>query len=280
MHHSSQQVRRASRPHLLVLLIVGLLAGTLQGVWTLAQGPTTVHRADAIVLVNQSSSSYNDFPRYIKPYLDHFGIPYSVIDIATTALPTNIGDYALIVIGHKSVDPTGGLLDSTEQNLISTAVNAGTGLLNFDSDLADGSTPRYSFIQNIFGFGYTASSGQTMVQMNTAPTIGAFVMAMQASNASYTFLDVTTPRGVIPGANTATLATLGGSPFIVAANYGQGRAIQWHGRLTSRAIASAICSPTFSRAVSTIPMPCPASRAMTWPWRWPGTLRSAPTKRR
>ena len=51
---------------------------------------------DAVVLVNSASGDYADFQHFIQPYLDHFGVPYTVLDIATQPIGGNIGDYALI----------------------------------------------------------------------------------------------------------------------------------------------------------------------------------------
>jgi len=220
--------RPATRSPLVILLIAGLLVGLLQGYTILAQGQSSTRRASALVLVNQSSGGYNDFTRYIQPYLDNFGVPYTTLNVATQALPADLGDYALIIIGHRSIDPDGSALDSTDQNLLTNAVNNGSGLINFDSDLASGTSPRYQFIQNIFGFGYVASSQTTAVQINSSASVGAYIIGLQDLNASYILPnDPTTPRGVTLGPNSAAVATMGGLPFVVATQYGSGRAVQW-----------------------------------------------------
>ena len=64
---------------LLLVLMVGMLIPPSQPV--VAQPGTT--RADALVLVNSASAGYADFQHYIQPYLDHFGVPYTLLDIAT-----------------------------------------------------------------------------------------------------------------------------------------------------------------------------------------------------
>ncbi len=224
---SLAQQRTGLRPYLAIIMVIGLLVGSLQGYMIVAQGAATTQRADAIVLVNQNSARYVDFTRYIEPYLKHFGVPYSVINIATTAIPTNIGDYALIIVGHSSMDNDNTLLDTTEQNLISTAVNNGSGFVNFDNDLVELGTPRYQFVQNIFGFGYFSAFVESVVQINSSASIGGYVLGMQPTNASYNFPNATPMLGVTLGTNSATLATLGGNPLLVARQYGQGRAIQW-----------------------------------------------------
>jgi hypothetical protein len=111
-------------------------------------------KSGAVVLVNHLSPSYLDFQHFIQPYLDHFGVPYTVLDIASQAVGLDIGDYALIIVGHRQLDPNLTNLATAEQAYISAAVSAGTGLVNFDNDLSSGALSRYEYIQDIFGFDY------------------------------------------------------------------------------------------------------------------------------
>jgi len=59
--------------------------------------------ADAVVLVNSTSARYPDFQRYIQPYLDNFGIAYTVLDLASNGPGTNVGAYAVIIVGHRQL---------------------------------------------------------------------------------------------------------------------------------------------------------------------------------
>ena len=220
--------RRTVRPPLLIILVVGLLLGLLQGYTILAQGGSQIRRADAIVLVNSSSARFGDFAAYIKPYLDHLGVPNVVVDIATTEVPANVSDYALIIVGHKQIDIGNALLSGAEQTLITSAVSGGVGFINFDNDLVSGGTPRYGWIQTIFGFGYTASAASTSVVINKSASVGSYIVEMQDANATYTFFNGgITPVGVTLGSNSASVATLNNLPFVVARQVGQGRAVQW-----------------------------------------------------
>ncbi len=136
-----------------ILITATIIVTTLFDAITPAWGQAQNNRADTIVLVNTMSASYQDFVRYIKPYLDHFGVPYTILDIATQPILTTIADYSLIIVGHNQLDIQGTYLDNTEQQNITNTVNQGTGLVNFDSVLADGNnTPYYQYIQNIFSF--------------------------------------------------------------------------------------------------------------------------------
>jgi hypothetical protein len=211
----------------LILLIVGLIAGLVQGYAVLVQAQAITHRADAIVIVNTASGSINDYPRYIQPYLDHFGVPYTTIDLATTPVPSNVGDYAVIIMGHRNMDANSSYLDSAEQTLISNAVNAGSGLVNFDRDIADFTTPRYAYVQNIFGFGYNNASQSASVQINSSAAVGSWIAGLQATNATISLLDPTLSQGVTLSGQASAVATIGSNPLLVATTYGSGRAVQW-----------------------------------------------------
>ncbi len=111
--------------------------------------------ASSLVLVNRNSPSYTDFQSFLQPYLDHFGIPYDVLDISSQEVSPKIGTYALIIVGHREIDPDLLYLTAREQGFLTAAVKTGTGLVNFDNDLSTSNSFRYKFIQDIFGFEYT-----------------------------------------------------------------------------------------------------------------------------
>ena len=134
------------------MILFALLAGL-----NALQAPAATSGADALVLVNSSSAKYLDFQHLIQPYLDNFGVPYTVLDIATNSATTNLSDHALLIIGHKQLDTNHLRLDTNAQANISNAISNGVGLVNFDNDLSVGTMPRYQFIQDIFGFGYTTA---------------------------------------------------------------------------------------------------------------------------
>jgi hypothetical protein len=141
-------------------------------------------RADALVLVSSASPDYADFQHFIQPYLDNFGVPYTVVDIATTPVPSTIGDYSLIIVGHRDLDPDGRYLSAAEQASISSAVQLGTGLVSFDNVLASQTgSPLYTFEQTVFGFGYggaTSGSGVTIASGGTTAGEIAFDCADDA----------------------------------------------------------------------------------------------------
>ncbi|GAP13459.1 hypothetical protein LARV_01213 [Longilinea arvoryzae] len=209
------------------LTIAVLCATAFFGSVQPARAQSSATRADAVVLVNSASPAYSDFQTLVQPYLDQFGVPYHIIDVSTTPVPADLSTYALIIIGHGRIDTSGTLLDSAEQQSISGAVNLGTGLVNFDSVLVNGTTPYYGYVQSIFGFGYTSASSSYSVQVNSNAAVGAYILADQSTNQVYNTLEPFTPTGVTLPANASALLSVGGQPLLVARNYGQGRAIQW-----------------------------------------------------
>jgi hypothetical protein len=188
------------------------------------QTPSTV-RTDALVLVNSASGSYSGFQRFIQPYLDQFGIPYTVLDIAAAAVPSSVGEYAVIIVGHRQLDMGDAYLDATEEGYLSAAVNAGTGLVNFDNDLADaGGAPRYAFVQDVFGFGYGgATSGSGVTFPGLAPH---YITARHAADQTITTGTMTLAGITLPAGATG-IALSGTQPFLAVKEYGSGRGVQW-----------------------------------------------------
>lgn len=184
--------------------------------------------ADAVLLVNSTSASYGDVQRFVRPYLDHLGVPYVIQDIATTPVGASIGDHALIIVGHRGLDPGHVFLDATEQSNLTAAVLAGSGLVNFDNDLADAAlNPRYQFVQNLFAFSYVVKSTASSVQFpSTAP--GHYVTVRHAANETLTTGTMTSAGITLPTGGSSLVEMSGsGQPLVASVFAGQGRAVQW-----------------------------------------------------
>ena len=217
--------RRAIQLLAVVFFIFFLIASSFFAIPTRSDASSI--RAEALVLVNSASPAYTDFTHYIQPYLDHFGIPATILDISASPLPANLSDYALLVIAHKQIDTAGLYLSSAEQTAIASAVQQGTGIVNFDNDLSSGLQPRYQFVQDIFNFTYATASAAANVNILLSPPFGRYVVEAQQPPASYNLSASITPTGIVLPSSATSLATVGSQPFLVAANYGVGRAIQW-----------------------------------------------------
>jgi hypothetical protein len=185
--------------------------------------------ADALVLINSHSARYLDFKHFIQPYLDNFGFPYTVQDISTNAPGPGLANCAVIIIGHSQLDTNRTYLSAAAQATLSLAVSNGVGLVNFDNDLSSGASPRYQFVQDVFGFSYGSSaSGSSVGLPPTEPASQMhYISARHAANDSITLHSSLSLPGITVPAGATTLATIAGKPLVAVAKYGQGRAVQW-----------------------------------------------------
>ncbi len=86
------------------------------------------NHSNVLVILNSLSPNYSMGKTYLIPYLDHFGLPYSIIDIAKKKLPKQLSKYELIIVGHKQIE----LSVESIKPFIIDAVNTGSGLISFD----------------------------------------------------------------------------------------------------------------------------------------------------
>jgi hypothetical protein len=205
-----------------MLALLGLLAGSIS-----TRGATT--GADAIVLVNSSSAKYLDFQRLIQPYLDNFGVPYTVQDIATNASTTNLLNCALLIIGHKQLDTNHIYLGTNAQANISRAVSNGVGLVNFDNDLSIGAVARYQFVQDIFGFTYgSAATGANVTFPPTEPASQMhYITALHQANDTISLAVSISLAGITIPTNVTGVLLSSGRPLLAVKKHGIGRAVQW-----------------------------------------------------
>lgn len=196
------------------------------------------------VLVNSSNAAgFNTDPagpggyqRHVERYLENFQIPYEIFDVSTAAPPADLNRRQLIVAGHSGLS-----LSDTWQTAITTAVNGGTGFVNFDSDPAIGTAAHIQAIFQATGstLGTPGSSiivpfavsaaGATPhfiagLQVKTLEPAGDFVYGFhpdQDGNAN------TVTATLLQDAQGTVIATIGSDPLIVATTYGTGRAVNF-----------------------------------------------------
>lgn len=199
---------------LLVNLGVGALPALAEPLAVPVLAPDDPRRAEALVLVDSASAAFSEFQQRLQPYLDHFGVPYTVADLAAADLPDEVGEYALVVLGQRGVAAA---LSVDEQAALSATVNAGAGLVSFDN------APNAAFLQALFGFGYeAATSGSGVVFGAAAHYITARHAAGEAIGTATMAL-----AGIDQPGSATVLATTDGQPFLAVMSYGQGRAVQW-----------------------------------------------------
>jgi len=187
----------------------------------IAQGQTSM-ACDAVVIINSASDYVQDFYKYIKPYLDQFGIPYTVLDISTTPITAAVLQRALIIVGHKNLDPTHNYLDTTENGYITGAVDQGAGLVNFGN-----AESTYQFVHEIFNFGYAGSVTASSIKIVEGVSDRHYIISAQPiGNTISLESSITFPSLSVPPSGTI-LVTAGTKPLLITTQYGQGRALQW-----------------------------------------------------
>jgi hypothetical protein len=185
--------------------------------------------ADAVALVNSSSAKYLDFKHSVQPYLDNFGVPYTVLDIASNTVGTNVGNYAVIIVGHSQLDTNHVYLDPARQQNISAAVTNGTGLVNFDNDMFAAGTNRYLFLRDIFGFTNASATAEANVTF-PATEPGSqmhYITALHQAGDAIAFRATMSVAGITVSTNVTAVALSSGKPLVAVRKYGQGRAVQW-----------------------------------------------------
>jgi hypothetical protein len=224
------QTNDAGAYQVVVTNSIGSVTGAVATLTVIPPSPAVPQSADALVLVNSASARYPDFHHYLQPYLDNFGVPYTVLDIATNGVSTNLGYYALLVVGHSQLDTNGVFLGSAGQASISLAVSNGTGLVSFDGVLsAGGSVARYQFVQSIFGFGYGATVSGTSVSTPATEPLSQmhYITALHSAGDVIALRsNMSVPSLVVPS-NVTAVALSGTQPLLAVTKYGQGRAAQW-----------------------------------------------------
>jgi len=208
----------------------GSLTSVVASLTVVTPPPLVSGGADAVVLVNSRSARYADFQQHLQPYLDNFGVPYAVQDIATNAIGTNLGYHSLIIVGHRQLDTNLLYLTSAAQSRITAAISNGTGLVNFDATLsAAGGVPQYQFIQDIFGFSYGAGSTGTVVTFPATEPASQmhYVTARHLPYESLPLASGMNLAGLTLRPAAAAVALCAGQPFVVVRKFGQGRAVQW-----------------------------------------------------
>lgn len=184
-------------------------------------------KAEAVVLVNSASPSSRDFETFIQPYLDHFGVPYTTLDIARAPVDAHIADYALIIVGQQHLDITRRYLDAGEQQAIASAVRTGTGLVNFDSDLWENGVPRYQFVQDIFGMTPGSATVETDITFPASGRSGMhYISAAHQPGETLKTRKMHVSGFTLP-ASSVTVVLSGTAPLVSTAEFGEGHAVQW-----------------------------------------------------
>lgn len=170
---------------------------------------------NVLVLVNWFSAGYGEAEQVVFPYLEHLGVPYTVVDIARDPWPERLADFALLIIGHRLLDSQGRRLAPSQRRAVLEAVDAGTGLVSFDP-----------------GFPLVGKPSPAVSVENKAAETLEFAERphyITVRHALGEVLDLVSPIRVpsLAVSDAQVLVRAGGRPLVVAGPLGQGRLVRW-----------------------------------------------------
>ena len=150
----------------------------------------------AIVLVDSSADRHSDFAEFVQPYLDHFGLPYTVRDTAISR--REIEDAALIILGHSGVHAD-----------LGRALDRGIGVVSFSGD-----------------FPHASQASRTEGQMITVTPNRHYITARKEPGQQIPFRGRfrVADFGPLPE-NFQVLVEAGGKPLIAAGRAGKARIV-------------------------------------------------------
>jgi hypothetical protein len=109
-----------------ILMVVAILCMIVSGCIS-----NQKYGRNVLVITNSESSDYLKAKEFLVPYLDHFGIPYELVDIAVTELTENKLSYALLILSHPQLAKND-LQSNALQDFIEQEIQNGGGVLSFD----------------------------------------------------------------------------------------------------------------------------------------------------
>ena len=108
-------------PFFLILLIVSCSVSNKQSM-------------DVLVFLNSKSPEVSRSYEYLIPYLDHFGMAYSILDLGVSPIPENIADYALVVFAHPDI--ANGIDINRVIHLLRSSTANEAGIVTFDPGIS------------------------------------------------------------------------------------------------------------------------------------------------
>jgi hypothetical protein len=90
---------------------------------------------NTLVVIDSNSPEVMKAQQMLMPYLDHFGLPYSVLDVNKQELPASVGNCPLIIIGHDKIARRNKAFLDKLQRFTQQAVDKGCGIVSFDKQI-------------------------------------------------------------------------------------------------------------------------------------------------
>ncbi len=98
--------------------------------------------------LNSSSPEVSKGVEKIIPYLDHFGVSYTAVDLASELVPSNSEKSVLVIISHSQLIGNDNVLKKKLDQFLVNCISSGIGILSFDPLLP---STLLSYSNNEFG---------------------------------------------------------------------------------------------------------------------------------
>lgn len=174
-------------------------------------------RLETLVLTNSVTPKFRQALELVIPYLDHFGVPYTLVDLLHDPLPAALADYPLILFAHPGVDARGVALGANGRSRLRDAVRSGCGLVSFDPDLANDL------------FATRAPAVAATAQMLLISGGAHFITKNHPASQQLLLRDsLRLPAApAVDPLHSDILIQSGKTPFLVATRYERGRILNW-----------------------------------------------------
>jgi len=170
---------------------------------------------NVLVLVDSDSPAAFKSREMVLPYLDHFGIPYSVLDIKIFEAPDNWEDYSLVIMSHSGFFSGNHDRKASIERKLLKALDSGCGVVSFDQGIG-------IFHNKTAG----AISGTENVTALVFSTEKHFITERHAPGGMLRlFGNMDLPP--LPADDSEILIRGGVNPLLVAARAGKGRFVLW-----------------------------------------------------
>lgn len=199
--------------------------------------PTVTNKG--LVLVNSLSSDYIDFVNLVKPYLDHFGVPYDIYNSSSPSGHPAFTNYSVIIFGHSNVY-SGISPNEYPVSDLYAAISSGVGLVSFDPALFNYTTGTLSnSVATTTVSDNNISIGNTTHYITSHHQSDPFNIPINQAGDLYsnnydlltlrTPLSVTQTSTLISGATLATLTDgVNTNGLLEISSYGNGRIVKWN----------------------------------------------------
>lgn len=180
------------------------------------RGPEQAISSDVIVLLNSKSPQVTKGTQKLIPYLDHFGVSYTTVDLAEGQLPSGSDKPALVIVSHPGIDGGDAKMAGLLDQYLKKNHEYGTGILSFDPLIP----------KSLLSFkGDEAEMDKDVGELVFSPEEHYITAYHKPGEVKDLFGYMTVPA--MTAVNSRVLLSGNNHPLLVVAEKGSGKIAQW-----------------------------------------------------